>query len=76
MFYNAHLFNQPIASLPNRWNVSSVRNFYGFLRNANSFNQPVEWGGPEGTRSAITMWGMFRSSSLNSPITLYTDNVN
>ena len=24
----------------------------------------------------ISMWGMFRSSSLNSPITLYTDNVN
>ena len=41
MFYKAYSFNQPIASLPNRWNVSKVRNFYGFLRAANSFNHPV-----------------------------------
>jgi gliding motility-associated-like protein len=75
MFYNAFQFNQPIASAPNRWNVSNVSNFYAFLRGANSFNHPVEWGGADGTVRATSMWGMFRSNSLNSPITLNTDNV-
>ena len=75
MFYNAFQFNQPIASAPNRWNVSNVLNFYAFLRGANSFNHPVEWGGADGTVRATSMWGMFRSNSLNSPITLNTDNV-
>ncbi len=75
MFYNAFQFNQPIASAPNRWNVSNVSNFYAFLRGANSFNHPVEWGGADGTVSATSMWGMFRSNSLNSPITLNTNIV-
>ena len=45
------------------------------LWGANSFNHPVEWGGADGTVSATNMWGMMRSSSLNSSITLNTDNV-
>ena len=75
MFKNAFQFNQPITSAPNRWNVSNVLNFHGFLWGANSFNHPVEWGGADGTVSATNMWGMMRSSSLNSSITLNTDNV-
>ncbi len=75
MFKNAFQFNQPITSAPNRWNVSNVLNFHGFLWGANSFNQTIEWGGSDGTVSANNMWGMMRSSSLNSPITLNTDNV-
>ena len=75
MFKNAFQFNQPITSAPNRWNVSNVLNFHGFLWGANSFNQTIEWGGSDGTVSATNMWGMMRSSSLNSSITLNTDNV-
>ena len=75
MFKNAFQFNQPITSAPNRWNVSNVLNFHGFLWGANSFNQTIEWGGSDGTVSANNMWGMMRSSSLNSSITLNTDNV-
>ena len=75
MFKNAFQFNQPITSAPNRWNVSNVLSFYGFLWGANSFNHPVEWGGADGTTSATNMWGMMRSSSLNSPISLNTNNV-
>ena len=31
MFKNAFQFNQPITSAPNRWNVSNVLNFHGFV---------------------------------------------
>ena len=75
MFYDAKQFNQPITSAPNRWNVNKVTSFASFLRGANSFNQTIEWGGSDGTVSANNMWGMMRSSSLNSPISLNTNNV-
>ena len=74
MFKNAFQFNQPITSAPNRWNVSNVLNFHGFYGVQIHLTILLSGEGADGTVSATNM-GMMRSSSLNSSITLNTDNV-